>query len=243
MMILTPRQWWSVPLLALLLASASRGAASPPNGDAECQSRLSAAITEAVSVRLGVPKERVKITLHAVRLPPECARAQRVTVRLPEAGDVLGAVTLRATFDSTGGTPVTLPVPIRVDLLSDVLVTTRRLNRHEIIGRNDLMFRRQSITDVAPWVMSDPDSVIGCWADRTINAGQIVDRRWVKPVPLVRRGERVLVAYDTGAVRVSTAAVAVEDGYQGQKIRVKPVAGQKLLTVSVIGEKTVRPVP
>jgi flagella basal body P-ring formation protein FlgA len=232
-----------LPLVIVGLMAGSAVAETAATRDTDCRRRLLAAITDAVCAHHGVPADRVKITLHTMQLPPGCDHAEHITVHIPEFSDVLGAVSVRATFDGAGASAVTLPVPIRVDLFADVLITARRLSRHDIIRRDDLTWKRQLVTDVAPWVMTAPDSVVGRWADRTINAGQIVDRRWVVAVPLVRRGERVIVAYDAGAVRVSTAAVAVEDGYRGQKIRVKPLAGHQLLTVCVVDERTVRPVP
>jgi flagella basal body P-ring formation protein FlgA len=211
--------------------------------DSDCRNRLLQAIEMAVCARHGVPADRVKITPYAVQLPSGCEQARQIRIQIPDFADAIGAVTVRAVFEGDRGIIGTIPVPVKVDLFADVLVTARRLGRHEVIRPEDLMRRRQMITDVAKWVMADPDSVVGHWTDRTINAGQMVDRRWVVDVPLVRRGERVLVAYDVGVVRVSTAAVAVEDGYRGQQIRVKPYTGRQLLTVRVVDDKTVRPIP
>ncbi|MEW5701248.1 MAG: flagellar basal body P-ring formation chaperone FlgA [Candidatus Zixiibacteriota bacterium] len=208
-----------------------------------CRERLQSAIGAAVARHLGLSNEQVQITVHTIRLDADCSEAEKVDVDIPTYADVVGPTTVRVTLANQAGTIAVLSVPVRVDLYADVLVTARPLSRHAMIRPQDLTRERRPITDVSKWVMCDADSVVGRWADRTINPGRIVDRRWVVEIPVVRRGASVMIAYTTGAVRVARSAVAMEDGYRGQKIRVKPQSGGRWLTVSVIDGNTVCPVP
>jgi flagella basal body P-ring formation protein FlgA len=207
----------------------------------EIEDRLAQAIQTAVCTHNGFSPGQVEINIHSRQLPSQCQDARSIRIQVPSHDDAIGPVTVRATFADASGEVITLPVPIRVRIFDDVLITRRRLQRRETITASDLQTQWVEITRLAPWVITDPDSVIGMWPKRTINPGRIVDRRWLVPVPLVCRGDRVTVAYETGAVRISTTAIAMEDGHRDQKIRVKRDDGNRLLSAIVIDEKTVRP--
>ena len=204
--------------------------------------RLQRAIEGAVCAHTGFAADEIAVTMHTQRFPPLCREATSIRATVPPHDDAVGPTTLRVRFAGPQGAIAELPVPVRVEVYGDVLVTRDRLRREEPIPPEALEHRRVEITRLVPWVVTDPDSVVGMWATRTINAGQVVDRRWLEPVPLVRRGDRITMAYSAGVVHVSTTAVAMEDGHLNQTIRIKRPNGNRLLSAVVVDEKEVRPV-
>jgi flagella basal body P-ring formation protein FlgA len=91
--------------------------------------------------------------------------------------------------------------------------------------------------------MSDPDSIVGKRATRVINPGQIVDRRWLADVPLIERGDHVLMSYSVGSVHVTSSVIAMEDGYENERIMVKSGQAKRLLPAFVKDKNTVEPAP
>ena len=183
----------------------------------------------------------MEVELHSVRVPDDYRMANEIQIELPDYDDAIGPVTARAYFMLNGKTLGNLPVPARVKVFADVLVTTRRMARHHIIEPADFEPKRLDITNLTGSAMTHPDSVIGHWAQRTINPGQIVDRRWLAEVPLIQRGDQVTMAYASGAVRVTTSVIAMEDGYRDQQIMVKSAQAKRLLPVVVVDGSTVTP--
>ncbi|MBD3298790.1 MAG: flagellar basal body P-ring formation protein FlgA [candidate division Zixibacteria bacterium] len=222
-------------VVVLVLLGTARADAAP------LEDRLQSKLQSAVCERTGYAPANIVIKRHRTRIAPKYRAADNVTVSLPDYDDAIGPITARAHFRKNGKTLGSVPVPIRVDLFDSVLVTTRKLKRHDIIGLGDVTRDWQEITRYVKWVMTDPDSLDNCRAARTINAGSLVDRRWVETIPLVQRGDRVTLEYESGGVRVTANATAMEDGYRQQTIRVKTEYANRLIDAIVTGDGTVAP--
>ncbi len=205
------------------------------------EDRLQSALQSAVCERTGYAPANIVIKRHRTRIAPKYRNADNVTVALPDYDDAIGPITARAHFTRNGKTLGSVPVPIRVDVFDSVLVTTRKLKRHDIISPTDVTHDWQEITRYVKWTMTDPDSLDDCRAARTINPGSLVDSRWVEKVPLVQRGDRVTLEYESGGVRVTANATAMEDGYRQQTIRVKTEYANRLIDAVVTGDGTVAP--
>jgi len=203
---------------------------------------LQAAAKSAVCARNGYDPSNVDITYHTTRIPDRCRHATGFRVTIPEFDDGIGPLTLRADCDSGQTTIVTVSVPVRVSVYARALVTTRLLHRYDVIRPEDIRRERFEVTKMIDWAVTEADSVIGRRVLRTIGAGQVLDRRALAEMPLIRRGDRVTMTYAAGPVRASTFAVAVEDGYPDQKIFVKLGNRQRLIPALVVDGTTVRPI-
>lgn len=212
------------------------------DGSPDWTARLRAAATQAITARNGYPAGQLDIALHRVRVPKRFNSATEVRATVPDYSDAIGPVTLRAVFSRDGKTLGSMPLPVRVKVFANALVTNHRIGRKQVIGPGDLDTERVEITKLVKWIVTDPNEVVGQWAKRTVNAGQIVESRWLEEVPLIRRGEHVSLTYQAGSVEVSANVIAMEDGYRNQEIRVKHVHTKRLMPAVVIDEDTVEPV-
>jgi flagella basal body P-ring formation protein FlgA len=224
-------------LILALFCSAESAVATPPDFD----TRLTNVIEKAIAQHTGFATDQLEISRHARRFPERCAKAQALHVRVSAHDDGVGPTTVRVTVTDAQGVIGSFPVPIRVRVFDSVLVTRDRIPRQKAISAGDLNMQRREITKYIGHTMADLDKVVGQWATRTINAGQIVDQRWLAPVPLVMRGDRIKMVFSSGVVAVSTVATAMENGYKDQEIKVKSPHGNRLVSAVVIDEYTVRP--
>jgi flagella basal body P-ring formation protein FlgA len=201
------------------------------------------AVERAICKRNGFTADNSEIKFHRLRIPDRYDRATDFRIEVPDYNDAVGPVTVRAVFTTKGKRLGSVPIPVRVSVYDDVLVTTRRLERHETITPSVIKRQRLDVTKIVSWAMSDPDSVVGKRATRTINPGQIVDRRWLADVPLIERGNHVLMTYSVGAVQVTSSVIAMEDGYADERIMVKSEHAKRLLPAIVKDKNTVEPAP
>ena len=230
-------------LVTSLLCACLCGGDVSANSDADpWTERVRIAVEDAACVRNGFARDRVDVTLHRLHVPDEYRAATGIRIALPDYDDAIGPMTAHATFTAKGKTLGRMPVPVRVSVFADVLVTKTRLARHAIVQPGDVGRQTLEITKRVKWAMTDADSVVGQRTKRTINPGQIVDRRWLADVPLIQRGDRVTMAYAKGAVRVTAHVTAMEDGYRDQQIMVKSAQAKRLLPVVVVDGNTVTPV-
>jgi flagella basal body P-ring formation protein FlgA len=226
----------TVALMVMVIAAAVSTSSAAALSD-----RILQQVRSAVCEKTGYPPEHIVITQHRLRIADKYETADRIRITLPDFSDAIGPVTARAEFIKNGSVLGSMPIPVRVNVYDSVLVTTRKLKRHEAISHNDVSREWIDITRFVKWAISDIDSLDGCRAARTINAGTIVDTRWVEQIPMVLRGDRVTLEYETTGVRVTAAATAMEDGYRQQTIRIKTEYANRLLNAVVTGKGTVAP--
>ncbi|MBI4863990.1 MAG: flagella basal body P-ring formation protein FlgA, partial [Candidatus Riflebacteria bacterium] len=138
---------------------------------------LKAALHTAVCSRNGYAADNIEITFHKTRVPDRCDHATDFRIEIPEFDDAIGPLTVRAQCDSASLTIATVSVPVRVSIYEKALVTTRRLQRFDVIRPEDIRRERFEVTKMIDWAATDADSVIGRRVLRTISAGQVLDLR------------------------------------------------------------------
>ena len=133
-------------------------------------------------------------------------------------------------------------VRYRVAIFGAVLVTTRPVGRHDVIGASDVTVQRCEITGLRGEPMRTVAEAEGCRAARAISPGTVLTTEWLEPVPAVRRRDAVEVVARAGAVSASNRAVALADGRIGETIAVRcPDGGQLLVRVTGPGRAEVIP--
>jgi len=154
----------------------------------------------------------------------------KLTVRHPRNVVLSGAVTLRVEAVKNGKTLRSFPVPIQVTLYDDVVVTSRRLKRNDVIAAHDITVEHRAVNLKADLPLSDPAEVIGRRTTRALPAGRPLDLSLIEDVPLVERGQKVTLRFQTGNLLLTARGEAIEDGWAGQPVRVKNLASKKLVT-------------
>ncbi|HWW08314.1 flagellar basal body P-ring formation chaperone FlgA [Collimonas sp.] len=113
------------------------------------------------------------------------------------------------------------------DLMSGSLVNPASFERREVDiadapHGNALSVRNP--TDNALWRVR-----------RSVNKGDLVLRSQVEAAPAVTRGEQITLRTRTGLVSLEGRVEALQDGYQGQMVRVKAAAATNSVTARVAG--------
>ena len=209
---------------------------------ATIEERVTKAAKAAVCKRSGFSPSNVEITMHSMRSLDRYAEATGVTVTIPDYDDAIGPVTGRAVFTKDGEELGSIPVPMRVSVYGDVLVTAQRVKRHTEIRPSDVAVERMDITRLVGRTIAEPDSLVGQWLTRTMSPGQIIDRKWVEAIPIVRRGDRMTMEYSANNVQVSANVTAMEDGYLNETIAVKTDYANRLVQAVVVDGSTVHPI-
>jgi flagella basal body P-ring formation protein FlgA len=131
----------------------------------------------------------------------------------------------------------TVPLMFMVSTNEKVLVTTRPINRGEVIERTGLDTREIVLgPDSAPQAYLDaaPESAIGKVAVRSIPAGTALTASMVAEPLAIKRGENVTLSLKSEHMEVVTKGVAEKDGYVGDLIPVKVFVSGKDLTCKVV---------
>ena len=140
-----------------------------------------------------------------------------------------------------GATQKVLTVTADVRFYRPVLVTTRSVRRGTILyddGSVELVER--DVTAARHGFFTDMAELEGLRARRPIGFGDVVSRRHVEEIPVVERGDDVLMTLTTAHMQISTAGVALQDGAVGSRIRVKNLDSGRIVYGEVLDADTVR---
>ncbi|OWY37342.1 flagella basal body P-ring formation protein FlgA [Xenophilus sp. AP218F] len=126
---------------------------------------------------------------------------------------------------------------VRADIRARAAVAARRLPAGSELGPDDIVWAQRQI--------NDPDDVVGSLFDlsglsnrNALNEGQLLRRKSLQALQLVKRGAEVRIVARSAGIEVSAAGEALASGRKGEVIRVRNVSTGKIIraTVSQLGE-------
>jgi len=111
-------------------------------------------------------------------------------------------------------------VTLKIKLFKNVLVAKRDIKKGEVFSSFDFKREIRDVSSFGENVISEKDKIANCRANIAVKKGDVLIKRMVEAVPLVKRGNEVMVYVEYGSVVVNFPAVAREDGVKGEKIKV-----------------------
>lgn len=103
------------------------------------------------------------------------------------------------------------------------------VRRDQPVDSSQLKWTEVEITRLHGEAVTDGAQLAGRLAARTLSAGDVLLEEYLKPVPLIRRGEAVRLRYDHQAVHIELQAEAMQDGAAGEIIWLRFTDGSKRL--------------
>lgn len=128
----------------------------------------------------------------------------------------------------------TLVVNVEVQILLPVLFSTQVIERGDSITA--AMLKRQEL-DVAKATRSfyqREQQLIGMGAKRRVRENQQLSQELISLPVLIRRGDKVKVVAGRDGIAASVAGEALENGSEGELIRVKNISSGKNITAKVL---------
>ena len=138
-----------------------------------------------------------------------------------------------------GKTVRTVQYVAGVSIFKSVAVAGVEIRRGDVIDPADIEYHRIDVATIDDY-FEETDAIDDMQAARTIRKGMPLTVSNVKPVPLIRRGDRVMVTTRIGSVVAMIEGTARQDGGRGETIRVVNEVTRKSLEGVVINERTVQ---
>jgi flagella basal body P-ring formation protein FlgA len=129
----------------------------------------------------------------------------------------------------------TLRLGADVELRSTVVVATQRITRGQTITGQDIKTEERWLDSGRQRPLTDADALIGQVAARSIRDGQLLTPNDVKPALMVKRGQLITLRAISGGLIVKTVARAMDDGGDGQIIKVRNLRTREQYHVRVSG--------
>lgn len=165
--------------------------------------------------------------------------AVKVQSALSGRPSVNGIVPLRFTISVDGEEREKRTVLFRIEVLKEVLVTSRILARHKVIEADDVQLALRDI-GMSTNIFSQKDDLIGKRTKRAISEGSIIAGNMVEMPPIIEQGDIVKIIIESPAFRITAQGKARQAGACGQTIRVVNMLSMKEISAQVIDENSVR---
>lgn len=144
-----------------------------------------------------------------------------------------GNLTVRARCD--GDKPWTIYVSAAVEVQTAVVVSTRPLQRGEVIDRSMIELQRRSLNGLGQYFFEDPADVLGKQIAHSTSGQRVIRGNMLNEAMAIKRGDKVTIVARSEALAVKMNGTALSDGQKGEQIRVRNNRSQRIIKAEVLG--------
>jgi len=131
-------------------------------------------------------------------------------------------------------------VRVRIDVLMDVVVSTKFLHRNIKIERGDVNLVEKWFDRLPSNIISNPDAVVGMKLRTNVKANAEITGNMVRSIPMVKRGKPVKIIFENGPMRITTIGMSEQDGMHGDLIKVRNLSSKNMIYARVTGISLVK---
>lgn len=126
-----------------------------------------------------------------------------------------------------------------IEKMKQIPVLKSSVKSGDIIGSSDIEWINVSIRNTVHDTIDDADDLIGKTPVRSVDANTPIRARDVTPPQMVARGDEVILLFNQGGLQLSAKGKAMQNGAEGEVIRVMNLSSNESLRGEVTGTKTV----
>lgn len=134
----------------------------------------------------------------------------------------------------------TLTVSGMIEKTTQIPVLTSAASVGDIIGSTDIEWIQVPARNMVNDTIVDADQLIGKTPARMVDAGVPVRLRDVVAPQMVARGDEILLQFTEGGLQLTAKGKAMQNGAEGETIRVMNLSSNQSLRGEVTGNKIVR---
>ncbi|MFO7783491.1 MAG: flagellar basal body P-ring formation chaperone FlgA [Thermodesulfobacteriota bacterium] len=184
------------------------------------------------------PWPETDIIMESIRVPEDLALpegALRWNIRKNGNTDYLGNVSAALTFYVDSRRIRRVPVSGRVSITREVVRAAGNIQRGDVIATKDVEIVEETTMRRHGEALVSKEEAVGKQAARRIRAGSTLTSAMVEYPPVVERGSSVIILAENDSLRITTRGEALQDGRQGESIRVRNLQSGKEFSSIVTG--------
>ncbi len=201
--------------------------------------RVLNATRDYIVTRFDLDPESVVVSVRKNRSFDELRPTDSLRVYSNMTSPPRGSYSLKYDIVRNGVTIKTLSSSARVRIYEEAYVANRKIDRGEDIDPGDFRVERCDVTYDLDKIVRPSVKLDSMRADKTIRAGEALEYRMVERIPVIARGDEVVIRCAIGSLDISTLGVAKEDGCVGDRINVMNKETRKRLQAEVESEGVV----
>ena len=126
-----------------------------------------------------------------------------------------------------GEKPWKIYIGAHIHIYKYVWVSNAALQRGQIIEKANIKKEKRDITKLSGRYLLASLPIVGKLMRRNVPANQVLTNIMLESQKLVRRGDRIIIVSQHGAVEVRATGVALNEGSKGDRIRVKNMSSKR----------------
>ena len=127
----------------------------------------------------------------------------------------------------------------RIEVVRDVVKSTRRIKKGEIISSEDVVLVSEKSSSFKNSLVTDTKDIIGKRAARSIQSDRNIQNGMVEVPPAVDKGDRVIIRAESSSILITATGKALQEGCIGDQIRVVNLSSGKEIIATVSRPNTV----
>lgn len=152
------------------------------------------------------------------------------SVQLPKGYPVAKRVCVHLNYKKRA-----IPVWFSVKAYQSVLVAQHKIKQHTLLHSKDVVMQRRNIAGLKNPPLSQLPTAL--WLTRSINKNQILSQDDLRNQPEVLQGQKVGVHVRQHGISIMLEALAQNDAYLGQTVRMQNPQTNKYFVATVTGKK------
>jgi flagellar basal body P-ring formation protein FlgA len=209
-------------------------------GKAISHATISQSIAEAIQAQGDTGDKSIQLSGVQGSLYVPMEAAETVAVKDLNYNRTTGAFSATITASSENGRTVSAAVMGRATDVVNIPVLTRALSRGDIVAKSDIDWLQVSPTQVQGSVVSDANDLIGKSVRRPLRAGLAIRAGDVQEPVLVGKNALVTLMATTPNMTLTTVGRSLDEGAEGDVIRVMNSQSHKIVQGVVVSANEVR---
>jgi flagella basal body P-ring formation protein FlgA len=152
---------------------------------------------------------------------------------------VNGNFPLNFAFSSDGCECEKRLIPFKVEVIDNVVVSTKQIDLNSVIKEDDIIITSKDI-GLSSEVFYKKDDIIGKYAKKNISKGSFITSDMIKQVPIIKQGDLITILVESASLKIATQGKAMENGIKDQVIRIINISSLKELQAQVVDKNTVK---
>lgn len=161
-------------------------------------------------------------------------------VQVPEKAIQGGNIAGMMVFFANGQETRRIRFSARVDIYADVLVPRHFLKKHHEIQADDIQIANKNIAVLPQDVITEEKEVLGKRTTLSINNQEVLRLSLLEPLPLVNKGDRVILLIENDQFKITALGEVKEVGRKGDRIRLINLSSKKEVSGRVLDANTVQ---
>jgi len=167
---------------------------------------------------------------------------EKISYQIQNRGDnsFIGDATFAIGFYDDGVFLKEETVMVRMEVLTNVVVSSKTLMRDTKISDEDVHVIKKWFRRIPLNILTDVGDVVGKRLCASIRPNTVINREMLRDILIIKRGQLVRILLDTGLINITATGLSEEDGISGKMIRVKNTSSNKTIYARVINNSSVR---